>query len=308
MNAVKLAKRLGTLAFLMLSAFFHVHAAAKFDPLDPLGTVRQGRIAKDNALVIEVSPGNWGEAEVRDIQLLLDTVAAEFLAHIGPLDRTIQLRVVPRGGAPKVRYEKARDGRYVVQLTARDQRWFQYVFQFSHELCHVLSNFDHKEPIDGSERVDERNQWFEESLCETASLFTLRRLAVQWETSPPSRNWSGYGSTLSAYARHLMNEAHRHLPPGQSFHDWYEENKQVLSDNPYLREKNELVAANLLPLFEANPELWQSIRYLNPLKTSAGKSFALYLTDWRVASPDKTLPDQVFELFGLSPAGALAAH
>jgi hypothetical protein len=127
----------------------------------------------------------------------------------------------------------------------------------------------------------------------------LRRLAVVWETNPPTRNWSGYASTFSAYASRLMNEPHRQLPASQSFPDWYRENHSALRANPYLREKNELVAAHLLPLFEAQPDLWRSIAFLNAPQTSAGKPFAQYLADWQAASLDKTLTGQVLELFGL---------
>ncbi len=300
MRTLRLVVRACKLVLFMLSASVSMHAgaAAKFDAMDPLGTARKGQDSKKQAITIDVAPGDWGDANVRDIKQVLESAAGEFLSHVGASSGDLSIRVIPRRGSPKVLYERGVEGQYVIQLTARDERWFQYVFQFSHELCHVLSNFDHKETI-GGEKVDERNQWFEESLCETASLFTLRRLAVVWETNPPTRNWSGYANTFSDYASRLMSESHRHLPAGQSFRDWYAQNKTSLIDSPYLREKNELVAANLLPLFEAHPELWQSIPYLNPTKTSASKPFAQYLADWQAASVDKTLPNQVLELFGL---------
>lgn len=291
----------------MLSAALSTHAgaAARFDALDPLGTVRKGHVAKKRTITVEVAQGDWGRAEVRDIGRVLDSVADELASVVGVAGDDLHLRVLPRGGSPRVLYERDAEGQYIVQLTARDERWFQYVYQFAHELCHVLSNFDNKEGL-GGEKVDESNQWFEESLCEAASLFTLQRLAVVWETSPPTRNWSGYGKAFSAYADRLINEPHRHLAAGRSFRDWYAENQASLSSSPYQREKNELVAANLLPLFAAHPESWQSIAYLNPSKTSAGKPFAQYLADWRAASPDKALPDQVIALFGL-PDGQFGA-
>lgn len=50
-------------------------------------------------------------------------------------------------------------------------------------------------------------------------------------------------------------------------------------------------------------QLWRSIADLNPVRTSAGKPLAHYVADWQAASPDKTLPDQVIELFGLPQYG-----
>lgn len=290
---------------LSTSVSMHATAATKFDPLDPLGTARKGDLSKKRGIAIEVAPGDWGNAEPRDIKRVLESVAGEFLSYVRPAREDLSLRVIPRGGSPKVLYERGVEGQYVIQLTARDDRWFQYAFQFAHELCHVLSNFDHKEALAG-DKVAENNQWFEESLCETASLFTLRRLAQVWETNPPTRNWSGYGPVLAAYATRLSGETHRQLPAGKAFRDWYGENRATLRDNPYLREKNELVAAQLLPLFEARPELWQAIAFLNATPGSAGKSFAQYVADWQAASPDKTLPDQVRDLFGLPYGGQMA--
>jgi hypothetical protein len=287
------------LVMLTASVSTHAGAATKFDPMDPLGTARKGHSSRQKHLAIEVAPGDWGRANVRDIQMVLSSVADEFLSHIATPQDDLNIRVIPRSGSPRVLYERGPEGQYVIQLTARDDRWFQYVFQFAHELCHVLSNFDHK--VAEGDRVVEDNQWFEESLCETASLFALKRLAVKWETSPPTRNWAGYGEMFSAYAARLLNEPHRHLPSSQSFQTWFAENQASLTENPYLREKNEVVATNLLPLFEQHPELWAAVTYLNPKKASAGKPFAQYLVDWYAASPEKTLPGDVLALFGINP-------
>ena len=303
MRVFKSVARVCKLGLFMLwaSVTLHSGAAAKFDAMDPLGTWRKGQASKKQSISIDIASGDWGNADVRDIKRVLESAAGELLAHAGTSGGDISIRVIPRSGSPKVLYERGGAGQYIIQLTARDERWPQYVFQFSHELCHVLSNFDHKE-TSADATVDESNQWFEESLCETASLFTLRRLAAVWETNPPTRNGSGYANQFSAYALRLMNEPHRQLPATQRLRDWYAQNQSSLSSSPYLREKNELVAASLLPLFEAHPELWQSITYLNPMKTSAAKPFAQYISDWQAASPDKTLPNQLLELFGLPHA------
>lgn len=238
-------------------------------------------------VLIQVAPGNWGSADPRDIQLVLDSVANEFRPFVArPSQDLVTIRVIPRSGSPRVLYERGPQGEYVVQLTARDERWFQYAYQFSHELCHILSNFDHKER--NGETVATGNQWFEESLCETASLFTLKRMATSWTERPPARKWVGYGPMFASYAEKLLAESHRYLPANQSFGQWYAENQPSLRDNPYLREKNELVAAMLLPLFEQDPSMWKAIAYLNANPASAAKSFSEYLADWHGACPTGT--------------------
>lgn len=308
MNPVrKIAKVCKVGIFMLLTSLsVHVGAQTKFNPMDPLGTARKGDVSRKRAISIEIAPGDWGNADIRDIQRVLDSTADEFLSYVKPTRDDFKILVIPRSISPEVRYERGVNGEYVIQLTARNDNWFQYTFQFAHELCHVLSNFDHKAHADNG-KVAENNQWFEESLCETASLFTLRRLAVAWQTNPPTRNWSGYGEVFNAYAERLITEPHRHLPAGRSFRDWYSVNKAALNASPYLREKNELVATHLLQIFEAHPELWQSISFLNPAKDSAGKPFAQYVADWQAASPDKTLAGNMLELFGLSSSSELVA-
>ena len=74
-------------------------------------------------------------------------------------------------------YRENREGPFVVQLTARDRKWSKFAYQFSHEFCHLLSGHDRLR--------DNPNQWFHESLCELASVFTLRQMAKQWLISPP---------------------------------------------------------------------------------------------------------------------------
>lgn len=258
-----------------------------------------------NGIVITVAPGNWGTAQLRDIQQVLESVADELREQVAyPREATLNIRVVPRGGAPRVLYQRGPNGEYTVHLTARNERWFQYAYQFSHELCHIFSNFDHKEMKDNEAVTD--HQWFEETLCEMASLSTLKHLARTWADAPPAGKWAAYAPTFAKYADHLLAEEHRHLPPGQSLSQWYRENGTALRQSPYLREKNELAASALLPLFDNVPGNWRAIIYLNPDKAGSLQGFDDYLTAWHAACPSeqKELVRQTMALFGLNPASA----
>lgn len=280
--------------------------------------VREAKSVRDK-LAIKVVPGNWGAVDARDVQLLLEAVAGEFQAFATSPDDApgpLTIRVVPRNGSPRVLYERGPEGEYLIQLSARNENWFQYAYQFSHELCHIFSRFDHKER--NGHEVATANQWFEEALCETASLFTLRRLSASWASgagwagrtdTSPTRQWAANPAVYAAYADFLGTQEHRRLPAGQTLDRWYRENEAALRTSPYLREKNELVAAALLPLFERNPELWRAIVYLNPDKSSAAKDFPDFLGDWYAAcSAADTgrvglveLVGQTMALFGFTP-------
>ncbi|MBC7945419.1 MAG: hypothetical protein H7X91_09210 [Burkholderiales bacterium] len=171
----------------------------------------------------------------------------------------------------------------MILLSARNRRWAQYAYQFSHELCHVLSNFGHGQTNNGGKP----NQWFEEAVCEAAAVFTLRSMASTWASNPPFPDWKDYAPVLREYAEQLSGEAHRRLPYGMSASAWYATNRQAVSENPYLREKNEVCANLLLSLFERNPEHWTAIAYLNLDPTAAAAAFAEYLESWHRAAPAK---------------------
>ncbi|MEH6629145.1 MAG: hypothetical protein V7739_22160 [Motiliproteus sp.] len=253
-------------------------------------------------LSITVARGKWGQTTILDIHRLLVSVASEFHSYAGfNRARDIDIRVVPRNGSPRVLYERGTDGSYVIHLTARDDRWYQYAYQFAHELCHIYSNFDHKER-DKHGSVSIKNQWFEESLCEAAAVHTLKRLALSWEHNPPTRSWIGYSQIFANYADYLLRQPHRQLPESLSLIDWYQKHHQVLRANPYLREKNEQVATRMLRIFEQNPQFWSAIGYLNQNPASAGRSFADYLADWQKAAPaqQKMLPTKIMALFGIN--------
>lgn len=272
-------------------------ASAEFTKFNPTYVSRLPRIQ------IEVVPGNWGRIDSRDIQHLLDAVARQQLSDIPPLSREpLSIQIIPRSDFPQVLLERNRDGAYVVRLTARDERLYHYAYQFAHELCHIQSHYEKKELQDG--KLPIQNQWFEESLCEAVSLFTLQRLAATWDAHPPLRKWIGYGERFGAYADQLSAQAHRQLPPDQSFPAWYQANAELLQANPYDRDKNELIAGQLLAVFGNELAHWQSIVYLNPHQKSARQSFQEYLVDWYRASPEQNrVPIRgIFRLFGLTPS------
>lgn len=271
-------------------------AHAEFNKFNPVYVNRVPRIQ------IEVAPGNWGQIDIKDLQHLLEAVARQQLSDIPPLSRDpLAIYVIPRNDNPEVMLERHRDGAYVVRLTARDERLYQYAYQFSHELCHIQSHYDQKELRDG--KLPIQNQWFEESLCEAVSIFTLLGLAATWDEHPPIRKWIGYGAKFGVYVDQLLSQPHRQLAQEQTFLSWYKENANLLRENPYDREKNELVAGQLLAIFGNDLTRWQAIVYLNPHRESSAQPFPKYLLDWYQACPEQNrVPvKRIFQLFGLIP-------
>lgn len=232
------------------------------------------------AMEIRVEAGDWGNARPRDIEAVLTTVADTLLPSF-PQHAGERILVAYSDAGPSVLLEKSRDGAHRVFLKVRDTRWDQFAYQFSHELCHVVTNHEHRELAQGVLARD--HQWFEETLCEAVSLLTLERMTAHWEHAPPHPGWQAYAPAFREYAQQLLNERHRHLPPGETLGQWFSANREALERNPYLRQENELLATHLLPLFETLPDSLEAIGYLNQSLPAA--SFTAYLASWYDCCP-----------------------
>lgn len=245
---------------------------------------------KNQRVTIHVADGDWGAAQPRDIEALLYAVAEELLAHF-PQRQIAPILVSPSQDGPVVLYKKGPANEYLVRLAAKDQRWPEYVYEFSHELLHILVNYEYLAP---PRRAP--HQWFDEALCETASLHTLKRLAEHWEQFAPDSKEAQYAASLRQYVEIVISEPHRRLPDNMPLAQWFRQNESQLSGNAYLREKNELVANQFLPLFEQSTD-WQALAFLNG--PEAETDFQHHLVHWyrRAPAPQREFVRHVLKLF-----------
>lgn len=232
-------------------------------------------------LEIVVQPDDWGDANVRDIQQLVENVAANFLAEFDPsTSPTGRVNVHRANFGPMAVFRETPDEAYKIYLNSKGRLWAQMSYQFAHEFCHLAMNYDRH-------RGDPHPyKWFHESLCELASLYTMRRMARTWQTAPPYPNWKSYSKALKDYTQNYLDKQERQLPPGVTLEKWYRANQNVLRHNDGIRVLNGVVAHALLPLFERRPEGWTAIRTM----PDAAGDFAAYLRAWREATPPAHRP------------------
>ena len=239
---------------------------------------------------ITVVPSDWGLADPRDIQvLLLDT--ASHLNRLLRIPFTEVLAVVPAlsyDTTPMTHYRSMPNEPICIQLTARDRRWAQFAYQFAHEFCHALSDY---ERLRGGP-----NGWFHEAICELASVFTLRRMAERWRTQPPYPHWTAYSGALASYSEDLLGRKERKLPQDTTLSVWVSSEEESLRQDRYQREKNAVVAYELLPIFEMYPEGWNAIRYL----PDSGAVIKDYLQEWAayVEPVDRQFVNRIVEVLG----------
>ena len=245
---------------------------------------RRREVEPLDKLTIRVEPNGWGCASVIVIRSLLQNTASHINDHLRePV--TVPISVRRSDGGPITLTQESTPDLYQVALSARQTYWCQYVYQFAHEFCHVMIN-----PF-----VSRRgsNCWIEETFCELASVFTLRRMAEQWKTHPPIGHYSEFAPSLAGYAQKLLTYPQRSLPAGVELPKWISDNAPALRSGPNFRnikqwdarqrKRMAVVAYELLPLFEQQPaSAWNAVKRL-----PSGNDTALdmptrdYLQYWR---------------------------
>src|SRR6202011_617540 len=115
----------------------------------------------------------WGLAQIPDIEAVLLSTLACFETGTG-MTLTVNIRVKHSPGSPLALYQKDPDGRTVISLSAHYLFLCKYMYEFSHQLCHVATNFK-------SPKRSPEFGWLEETVCELASWTTLKTLSNRWK-------------------------------------------------------------------------------------------------------------------------------
>jgi len=225
-------------------------------------------------LRIIVAPGDWGGSQLADIRKVCESAGKTIAAQL--TDDGFAPILVERGkSGPITLYKRGSGNEHIVKLDTGSNAWAQCAFQFAHEFCHIACNYrDAKNP----------QKWFEETLCECASLYALRRMADEWKTNAPYSNWKNYSGSLASYANDRIQKQSGRKEPAAQF---YRDNRAALEKTATNRNLNLYLAVKLLPHFEANPTAWESLRYLNLGPAEENTSFKAYLAGWHDRVPDE---------------------
>jgi hypothetical protein len=244
-------------------------------------------------LVLRVESDGWGDADADDVRAVLTSAGGELL-RFAPPPKPIRIRIRPVADTPQVDYKRATDGELTVRLAVKDRQWAQFAYQFGHELAHVVCHYERR--IDN--KFGAENQWFEEAVGEAASLFVLTRMAETWKTKPPYRNWKSYAPSLADYATTRAKGIE--APAADGMAAWFTANRAALRADPYLRDRNCVVASHLARMLEAEPEHWAAFGYLNLGRPAS--NFESYIENWYFSVPkaDKPFVKRVADLLGVT--------
>ena len=239
-------------------------------------------------LVFDVK-NEFGSAPVENIAALLKSVAQELWQHCPNTRFLGQGFTIYRNKDYPITHFKHENDRIKIGLNTENLFWSQYAYQFAHEFCHALIDHTHENQRKWH-LTGHANQWLDETLCETASLFALRAMSTTWKTNPPYPNWKSYAPKLAEYIQNRADEPQHKKPADVSFSEWFRQELPSLREKPTQRAKNTIIAFQLLELFEAEPAGWESVTTLKLADRDLQKPLQNHLEEWKSNTREELRP------------------
>lgn len=252
----------------------------------------------DPAVRLTVADKVWGEASGQEVNLLLTYVSHVFLRLA---KRQEFVAVVDRSTYPFpfTSWPPSSDHVSKIHLLVKGRYWCQFVYQYSHEMCHALAMTANGDPNKSA------NEWFEESLADAASILVMKATAKSWAVNPPFFGQESYATAVAEYAQAEQDQLRVDTSTRSKFQSWFSKNKVQMISHPTDRERDHVVASVLWRILEAKPSYWPAISYLNTAKVGNDATFSTYLSSWRDSCPRayKGFVDEVASWWGLRLGG-----
>lgn len=245
---------------------------------------------KSTKLAIGLGSDDWGDADKQDVLEVVRSAAVPVWKAAGS-PALHPITVLNDSQGPLVSYERGPGDAYRVLVDVEGREWAQLSYQFSHEMAHILANY---------REGPNKQKWFEESICECASLYSLFEMGKTWKTAAPYPNWTSYAGALTRYAQKRIDQAA--AIPDDDLAAWYATNRTKLESNATLRDLNLIVAVRLLKICNEHPNYWTAIRSLNLGNAADNENLERYLEAWygRVAEPERVVVRKIAGLFSLT--------
>lgn len=192
------------------------------------------------------------------------------------LPQSITLYIDPRAACPMV-HGGATDSQTVakVRVTFSGPDWCRLVFQFSHELCHILAN-----SWGPSWQPDLPHAWLEEACCGALSLLALERMAKRW-TSANIFGDAGYGIEFRKYLQgQIVSFQQLASLDVISSPAWWRANAVTLSGLHELANLIKPFSILMYDAFVADAALWHDLRALNRWERTVTLSLSDHLSEW----------------------------
>lgn len=220
-----------------------------------------------------VCPNVWGDANAETVQAVLN-ICVETEYNWFCQEQIPNKKIFVNQSQYAYPWIDMQQNHNTIFLRTRDCYWAQYAYQFSHELCHHVIDAEYCEKA--------RFGWFEESICELASLCCLYQMADKREIKPPYWNWQSYASALREYANEIIQKPSNNV---DDFNIWLSSNLDALYLDRYNRHLNSIIAVHLFPTFNENHQMWKVMQYLNKIEISVDMTLNEYLNNLSTIVP-----------------------
>jgi hypothetical protein len=227
--------------------------------------------------------GHWGTSKPNDIIRILELVKKAFqdIYKIDYLNRSLAIRYNKDYPVTSLDYS-------TIFLSSIDEHWEQLIYQFSHELFHLMIN---KEIINNL-------KWFEETLGELSSQYFLLKLAKDWEDKHPYHDLPICSESIKDYYENHFNNIQKIPINENEFNEFINIHLISLETNWYIREINKLCAEKLLSIFIENPILWLDVIKIRDIKEKLPfKESLKYLRDKSDIIENKESINKIIKLF-----------
>lgn len=179
----------------------------------------------------------------------------------------------------------------ILLTVERGNYWAQWIYQFSHEYCHHFVNGMMTGEIRGL-------VWFEETLCELASMYQLYLIAEQWVDSQNIKERS-FVPSLREYLQNLRKgKPIQYNLPNIGDKQWFDAwNKYLSQPNKYERNLYNRIADVLFPIFVDNPQLWTIILHLGNSRQWSSLRYFFETLHSKLSDDVQTPLENVEEIF-----------
>ena len=264
----------------------------------------------DLEIIVNPSP-DWGKISDRDVKKLCQNIVDHFEDHLRSeneindkvnVSRTFRSKsYATLDSNPDVKYRIGIILKKDMEIRVDD--FYYFIFDFAHEFCHILHNFD-------VTTIDNPNLWFQEGITTMASMWALRSMAVTWQEDSPFGTFVAQDGGVASFSDNFNHYADAYLKSFPEYQydgtgeEWLSEHEMSLREE-YI-EKGTFtqyhIAAQLtfkfLPIFEENPEAWNAVRKMPATK---GK-MSQYMQDWydAVDAEDKQYVEAIAKEMGIT--------
>ena len=222
----------------------------------------------------------WGGPSTRDIQDVLQPVYDTLWRDFGR--ESMPDRIVLYHGEPNPRISYCRKSVmepcvdlpiHFIRLSSEGRDFQNYTYQFSHELVHLLTNYNH--------RQNQKFGWLTEMFAELGSAYILMSFALDTPYQPyVGSDWAWYFKLIYDSKNQALMDRYG-IGKNETPKEWLTPRiMDILSTTSTDRELNWGVARELLPLFLNEPQLWSQANEIYKWNDERDDDLQDFLNSW----------------------------